>query len=206
MCVALKSNLYHINDSKAPRQNARSPISTHQLLPLKSPIVWVQLRWLVGILMWRRLPVCLFPLASSQTLAKTLVRKVITHRQLGYCLSKQVGEEAILKGFTLRGRVCTHQRPSRQHVTSHTPAHVAVSHFLMQMSLAFTLFRSCSFMSNKGKYLDLVKSTLIGLTRSENRGAFPTHLCGASDCESETNHCVFFNLYYFLRSRFLICS
>lgn len=56
MCVILKSNLYHLNESKAPQQNGGSPISTHQLLLLKSPIVWVRLWWLVGILMWCRLP------------------------------------------------------------------------------------------------------------------------------------------------------
>lgn len=39
MCVVLKSNLYHLNESKAPRQKVGRPISTHQLLPLKSLIV-----------------------------------------------------------------------------------------------------------------------------------------------------------------------
>lgn len=100
MCVALKSNLYHLNESKAPRQNSGSPISTHQLLPLKSLIIWAGLRWLVGLLMWCRLLVFLFPLASSQTLAKTLVGKAITHWQLCYYLPKQWGEAAIFK-FTL---------------------------------------------------------------------------------------------------------
>lgn len=101
MCGALKSNLYHLNESKAPRQNSGSPISTHQLLPLKSLIIWAGLRWLVGILMWCRLLVFLFPLAASQTLAKTLVEKVITHWQHRYYLPKQWGEAAIFK-FTFR--------------------------------------------------------------------------------------------------------
>lgn len=100
MCVVLKSNLYHLNESKAPQQNSGSPISTHQLLPLKSLIIWAGLQWLVGLLMWCRLLVFLFPLASSQTLAKTLVGKAITHWQLCYYLPKQWCEAAIFK-FTL---------------------------------------------------------------------------------------------------------
>lgn len=116
MCVVLKSNLYDLNESKAPQQNVRCPISTHQLLPLKSLIIRVRLWWLVEILMWCRLPVCLFLLASSQTLAKTLVGKVITHRQLSFRLSKQQGEAAVFRG--LHTELCLHQHPSRQCVTS----------------------------------------------------------------------------------------
>lgn len=166
MCVALKSNLYHLNESKAPRQNSGSPISTHQLLPLKSPIVWVGLWWLVGILMWCRLLVFLFPLAASQTLAKTLEEKVITHRQLCYYLPKQWGEVAIFKG--LHSEPCLHASTSMQAMCyiTHTPASAAVtcshvSHFLMLMRLSSTLFRSFTFMSNKGKYLELANSTWL---------------------------------------------
>lgn len=163
MCVALKSNLYHLHDSKAPRQNAGSPLSTQQLLPLKSPIISAQLRWLVGILMWCRLPVCLFPLAASQTLAKTFVREVITHQQLCNCLPKQGGDVAILQGLLSKAVFVHINIQQGQRVTSHaqTPAHKAetcshVNHFLMLMCLSFTLIRSFTSMSNQGKYLERI--------------------------------------------------
>lgn len=162
MCVAPKSNLYHLNESKAPRQNAGSPTSTHQLLPLKSRIVWVRLWWLVGILMWYRLPVCLFPLASSQILAKTLVGKVITHHQPCYYQPKQRGE-AIFKG--LHSKQCLHTSASTEAACyiKYTPRTATVtcshiSHFPMLMWLTSTLFKSFACMSNKGKYLELTNS------------------------------------------------
>ena len=165
MCVALKSNLYHINESKAPRQNVGSPISTHQLLPLKSPIVWVKLWWLVEILMWCRLLVCLCLLATSQTLAKTLVGKVITHQQLCYSLSKQQVEAAIFKSLhSVMFAYINIHKAELHHTHKHTPESTTVtcryiSHSLMLICLWSKLFRSFASMSNKGKYLELTNST-----------------------------------------------
>lgn len=149
-----------------PLSRTASPISTHQLLPLKSQIVWVGLWWLVGILMWCRLLVFLFPLAVSQTLAKTLVGKVITHRQLCCYLPKQWGKVAIFKG--LHSEPCLHTSTSIKAMCyiTRTPASTVVTcshvtHFLMLMCLSSTLFRGFTFMSNKSKYLELANSTWL---------------------------------------------
>lgn len=149
-----------------PLSRTASPISTHQLLPLKSQIVWVGLWWLVGILMWCRLLVFLFPLATSQTLAKTLVGKVITHRQLCCYLPEQWGKVAVFKG--LHSEPCLHTSTSIEAMCyiTHTPASTVVTcshvtHFLMLMCLSSTLFRGFTFMSNKSKYLELANSTWL---------------------------------------------
>lgn len=107
--------------------------------------------------MWCRLLVFLFSLAASQTLAKTLEGKVITHRQLCYYLPKQWGEAAIFKG--LHSKQCLHKSTSTEamcyitHTCTISVTCSHVSHFLMLMCLSSTLFKGFTFMSNKVKYL-----------------------------------------------------
>lgn len=143
MCVALKSNLYHLNESKAPRRYSRSPISTHQLLPLYSLIIWAGLRWLVGLLMWCRLLVFPLPTGRSPDFSKTLVEKAITHWQLCYCLPKQWGEAAIFK-FTLGvvfAEINSHRRDVLHHPHSCTRSHP--SPCLMLMCHSSGLWGAC---------------------------------------------------------------
>lgn len=164
---------------KPPSRTWAGSTSTHQLVPLNSPTVWVGLWWLVEILMWSRLPARLVPLATSQAAAKTLAGKVRTHRQLCFRQSKQQGGDAILslsfftfflgRGIYSPSRIYICQHPSRQtlrytHTHTHTRASTTatcrhISHFAMLMCLSSALFRRFTSMSNKSKYLGISNST-----------------------------------------------
>lgn len=123
MCVALKSNLYHLNESKAPRRYSRSPISTHQLLPLYSLIIWAGLRWLVGLLMWCRLLVFPLPTGRSPDFSKDISGK--SHNPLAALLlsAKTMRWGSYFQVYT-RCRVCWDQQPSTQCVTSPSQLHL----------------------------------------------------------------------------------